>query len=84
VLDSLADWSTFSVAPDGIYFIPYARSETGSSINFYRFADGQSRAIIEIHKPVSVGLTVSPDGRVILYTQVDRDDNDLVIARMLR
>jgi Tol biopolymer transport system component len=84
VLDSLADWSTFSVAPDGIYFIPYAGSEAGSSINFYRFADGQTRAIIEIHKPVSVGLTVSPDGRVILYTQVDRDDNDLVIARMLR
>jgi hypothetical protein len=48
------------------------------------FADGQSRAISEIHKPVSVGLTVSPDGRVILYTQVDRDDNDLVIARMLQ
>lgn len=80
VLESLADWSTFNVVAHGIYFIPYPQAEAKSSINFLSFADGKTRRIADIEKPVSVGLGVSRDGLVILYTQVDRDDNDLMLA----
>ena len=84
VLESLADWSTFCVVADGIYFIPSAEAETKSSIQFLGFADGKSRRIATIEKPVSVGLAVSPDGLIILYTQVDPEDNDLMLAETLR
>jgi hypothetical protein len=84
VLESLADWSTFCVVADGIYFIPYAEAESKSSIQFLGFADGKSREIAAIEKPVSVGLAVAPDRLSILYTQVDHEDNDLMLAETPR
>ena len=68
ILESLADWSTFNVVEQGIYFIPYARGEEKSSINFLRFADGKSQRIADIEKPVSVGLAVSRD-RLVFCTR---------------
>ena len=84
VLESLADWSTFCVVDGGIYFIPYTHPETRSSIEFLGFADGKSGRIATLGKSVAVGLAVSPDGLVILYTQVDRDENDLMMAATVR
>jgi Tol biopolymer transport system component len=84
VLESLADWSTFCVVADGIYFIPYADGGTTGSIQFRAFTEGKSRQIAAIEKPVSVGLAVSPDGARILYTQVDHEDNDLMLVEALR
>jgi hypothetical protein len=83
VLESLADWSTFCVVADGIYYIPYAEGGT-TSIQFRAFAERQSRKIAGIEKPVSVGLSVSPDGVSILYSQVDHEDNDLMLVDALR
>ena len=57
----------FNVVAHGIYFIPQAKAEAKSSIDFLSFTDGKSRKIAVIEKPVSVGLTVSHDGLVILY-----------------
>jgi Tol biopolymer transport system component len=84
VLESLADWSTFCIVADGIYYIPYAESGTSGSIQFLAFAERKSREIALIEKPVGVGLSVSPDRATILYTQVDREDNDLMFVETLR
>lgn len=84
VLESLADWSTFSVVPDGIYYIPHADGGTTASIQFHAFAGRRTWKIAAIEEPVSVGLAVSPDGLTILYTQVDHEDNDLMLVDALR
>jgi hypothetical protein len=84
VLESLADWSTFCVVADGIYYIPHADGGTTTSIQFHAFAGRKSRKIAAIEKPVSVGLAVSPGGLTILYTQVDHEDNDLMLVDALR
>jgi Tol biopolymer transport system component len=84
VLESLADWSTFCVVAHGIYYIPYAEGGTDGSIQFHAFTNGKSREIAAIKKPVAVGLSVSPDGLTILYTQVDREDNDLMLVETMR
>jgi dipeptidyl aminopeptidase/acylaminoacyl peptidase len=84
VLESLADWSTFYVVDNGIYYIPYPDRATTGSILFRAFTEHKSRKIVAIEKPVSVGLAVSPDGARILYTQVDHEDNDLMFVEALR
>jgi hypothetical protein len=84
VLESLADWSTFSVVRDGVYFIPYAAGNLSTSIQFFGFADKKTRQVAAIDKPVAVGLAVSPDGRTILYSQVDYESNDLMLVENLR
>jgi Tol biopolymer transport system component len=82
VLESLADWSTSCLVAEGIYYIPYSEDAT-TSIQFRAFADRKSRRIVSIDKPVAVGLSVSPDGRSILYSQVDREDNDLMLVMLV-
>jgi Tol biopolymer transport system component len=84
VLESLADWRTFHIVADGIYFIAHAQAETKSSIEFFGFTDGKRRKIAAIEKPVSVGLAVSNDGLIILYSQVDHEDNDVMLTEILR
>jgi Tol biopolymer transport system component len=84
VVESLADWSTFQVVADGIYFIPHAQAQPKSSIEFLAFTDGRRRKIVVIEKAVSVGLAISNNGLIILYTQVDHDDNDVMLAETPR
>jgi Tol biopolymer transport system component len=69
----------YSVVDEGIYFL--APPEHGhSSIQFFRFATGKANAIAIIEKPVFLGLSVSPDGQSILYSQHDQQVADLMLV----
>ena len=79
----------FSVTPQGIYFIqPPDTDEPGSSflIRFFDFATGRATTIHSLPPGVfvNVGLTVSPDSRSILYTQVDQSQSDLMLVENFR
>jgi hypothetical protein len=72
------------VVEQGIYFISGSDSAAGSSIQFFNFATGKIRPIATTERPVSLGLTVSPDGRSILYSQVDQGGSDLMLVENFR
>jgi hypothetical protein len=55
-----------------------------ASIQFLSFADGQIKTVISIPKPVFVGLTVSPDGQSLLYTQIDQEGSDIMLVENFR
>ena len=79
----------FSVTPQGIYFIQAPDTdEPGRSflIRFFDFATGRATRINSLPPGVGVylGLTVSPDGRSILYTQVDQSQSDLMLVENFR
>ena len=79
----------FSVTPQGIYFIQAPDTdEPGGSflIRFFDFATGRATTIHSLPPGVGVsfGLTVSPDGRFILYTQVDQSQSDLMLVENFR
>ena len=82
-LESLNHPSVFAVVHDGIYFIPKPRLPGDASIQFLRFADGRIQRIASIEKPPFVGLSVSRDGRFLLYTQVDQEGSDLMLVENL-
>ncbi len=84
VLKGVHDWSTWAVTDRGIYFVSYATPGARNSLQFYRFSTAETRRIAEIGKPAFIGLSVSPDGRSILYTQVDRDESDLMLVENFR
>jgi len=84
VLKSIHNHSAFAVVDDGIYFIEKSHATGGASIRFIGLSGGQAREIMAADKPVVVGLTVSPDRGTILYTQVDREDSDLMLIENFR
>ena len=84
VLPGISDWSTFAPVERGIYFIPTRGPTTPASVQYLSFADGRIRAILAIAKPVFVGLTASPDGTALLYTQIDQEGSDLMLAEGFR
>jgi Tol biopolymer transport system component len=88
VLEALMNLLSFDVTGEGIYFIPPARPERRREIQFLRFANGAVETVVELDKePVSGltwGLSVSPDRRSILFTQVDQHNSDLMLVENFR
>jgi hypothetical protein len=82
-------WGYFAVGSDGLYFI----GDTGSAgkhqagFKFYDYATKKITKICDMEKPPyegAPGLSVSPDGRYILYVQVDEERNNLMLAENFR
>jgi Tol biopolymer transport system component len=81
VLESLVSNGNFAVVDSGIYFIPTPPAgATSSSIQFFSFATGKIRPVAATKKPALFGLTISPDGRSILYTQIDQSAQELMLV----
>jgi Tol biopolymer transport system component len=89
VLESLSAWNAFDVVDEGIYFVPTsklsARASTeysnfgGTSIQFLNLATRKVKSIAAIEGG-SDGLSVSPDRRWILYTQLVQQGSDLLLV----
>ncbi len=78
-------WGYFAVGPDGLYFI----GDTGTAgrhkpgFKFYDYATRKITNICNMEKGPyegAPGLSVSPDGRFILYVQLDEARNNLMLA----
>jgi len=80
VLPSVSPITNIFVTAKGVYFTPHARPDGSTAVNLLRFADGKVEAIAEISKPIWFGLSVSPDERSILYTQVDHEESNLMLV----
>ncbi len=73
----MSDYLSPAIVGNGLYFVPEQNEPTSSSIQFLNFEAGQIKPVANFEKPFnrgagSGGLAVSPDGRWILYTQVDQ------------
>jgi Tol biopolymer transport system component/DNA-binding winged helix-turn-helix (wHTH) protein len=84
VVPGISDWSTFAPLDNGVYFIARRGPTAPASIQFLNFADGAITTLIAIAKPVFVGLTASPDGKSLLYTQIDQEVSDLMLVERFR
>jgi Tol biopolymer transport system component/DNA-binding winged helix-turn-helix (wHTH) protein len=61
----------------GIYFVP---DEAPRSLRYFDFATRQVHPIFEVDKDFSGGLSVSPDGRWILYSQYGDVNSDIMLV----
>jgi Tol biopolymer transport system component/DNA-binding winged helix-turn-helix (wHTH) protein len=79
-------WRSWAVTEQGIYF---ATAETPNRpiLEFFSFATHQVTPVTTIDKPIprrSQGLSVSPDRRWIIYTQIDHQNSDIMLMENFR
>jgi hypothetical protein len=73
-------WRAFSVVKDGIYFIPGSGADGKCSIHFLNFSTAKVKAIAPISTWPTEGLSASPDGRFLLFSQFDEIGSDLMLV----
>ena len=83
VLDSVYGRSVH-VVTDGIYHFAGADDQGAYPLQFFDFATGKNRVLARIDLSPSIGLTVSPDRRTILYTAYKPINYDLVLVENFR
>ncbi len=67
----------WAVTPGGIYFVPAAAP---GSLQYYDFASRQIHPILELDKDFYFGLSVSPDGRWIIYSENGDAKGDIMLV----
>ena len=65
----------------GIYFTP---QDSPRSICFFDFATGKTREIFKADKDLAEGMSISPDGRYMLFAQVDESNADIMLVDHFR
>lgn len=72
------NWSNWTVAKEGIYlFTPQAGRSP--DIEYLDFKTRRLSHVGRLDKPSFYGLTLSPDGRSLLYSQWDRDEHQVLV-----
>lgn len=77
-------WGYWGIVDDGIFYLD---TTTKPAIAFYDFSTQQTVRVFDLeHRPARevTGLAVSPDGRSILYTQLDALSRDIVLVDNFR
>jgi hypothetical protein len=67
----------WTIARGGVYFVP---ADSPKSLRYFDFATKKIRDVFEIDKDFGDGLSVSPDGRWLLYSQVDDENSDKMLV----
>ena len=67
----------WTVVPGGIYFVPL---QAPRSLYYLDLATKKTRQAFEIPKPFGDGLSFSPDGRWLLYSQVEEQNSDIMLV----
>jgi Tol biopolymer transport system component len=83
VIANVPGFSTIAMAKDGLYYLS-SLTATGAQLDFYSFAKHSSQRLATIDKPIHRFLSSPPDGRSVLYTQVDKRDSDLMLIDPFR
>jgi len=79
-IDVSVGLSSIAMAPDGLYYLS-SLSSAGATLDFFAFGTRASRRLTSIDRPVHHVLSGSPDGRSVVFTQIDREDTDLMMVR---
>jgi serine/threonine protein kinase/Tol biopolymer transport system component len=82
VLEQLGSrqWLSWGLTTEGIYF--YHAST--KAIEFFSFATRRITQIAKLENPPSTGLAASPDGRWILYAQLDQNTSRIMLVENFR
>jgi len=74
----------FVVVAGGIWYMTPNSRTRGGLLRFFDFASKATRTVYETELPIGPGLTLTPDGRRILFTHRDRSGSDLMLIEHFR
>ncbi len=72
----LLQWTLWQVVPGGIYFVPHEEPRT---MKYFDLASHKVKVVFTLEKDFDDGMSVSPDGRYILYSQVDEQSDEIML-----
>jgi hypothetical protein len=81
-LASVRAFRSWDITKDGIYYVD---SGPKTVLKFFRFRDRKTSTVAEMTRPPQQserGLSVSRDGNLILYLQMDSIRNEILVAPM--
>jgi Tol biopolymer transport system component/DNA-binding winged helix-turn-helix (wHTH) protein len=67
----------YTVVQGGIYFVP---ADAPRTLRYFDFASRKVSDVFHLRKDFAQGLSVSPDGRWLLYSQVDDENSDIMLV----
>lgn len=77
-------WCNWALSPHGLYFaIPDGSQETKEKLEFFDFATHKRTLIGYVEKAVQ-GLALAPDGKSLLYSRIDSEDYEIMLAKNFR
>ncbi len=86
-LEKTGSRRSWALTEKGIYFA-VAETPSSSVVKFFSFATGRvERQVATLEKAIkrgTPGLTVSPDGRWLLYTRIDQSGSDIMLMENFR
>ena len=76
----------WTVRQEGIYYFTAPNDKGISALCFYEFSSGKTNEILKTERMVTgLGdLAISPNGRTILYSQMDEGGSDLMLVENFR
>jgi len=74
----------FAVRPEGIYYASSTDPEKWFELWLFRFATEKSESICRIERRLGEGLSISPDGRWLLFAADEFRDGDLHMVENFR
>jgi Tol biopolymer transport system component len=74
----------FVVVKSGIWYMTPSSRTQGGRLRFYDFASKLTRTVYQTNLPIGPGLTLTPNGRRILFTHRDRTGSDLMLIENFR
>lgn len=84
VMQGILGSSGIALSGEGIFYYAAPARAGSNAIFFYSFSARTSRPVKTIEHPVSPMLSLSGDGRHLLYTQIDRRDSEIVLLENFR
>lgn len=76
-VEGLPRLNLWTLSTEGIYFVP---ASSPRSLRYFDFATKQIRSLLEVDKDFGRGLSVSPDGRWLLYSQIGDVNADIMLV----
>jgi eukaryotic-like serine/threonine-protein kinase len=76
--------ASFFVTAKGVYYFAPVADQRGALIRFKGHEGGESKTLGSIPRTPSTGLSLSPDGRFLLYSQYDQSAAELMLVENFR
>ena len=82
------NWSTWAVRPEGIYFVGDGK-DSGLVLRVYDFTTSKVSQVARLGKGAQIlvggaGLSISPDGRWVLYSRIDHSSSNIMLVENFR
>lgn len=83
VLDDLdpGGWPNWALSPEGIYFLRFGKH---AELALFDFADNKSHVVWPFEKETGWGLSLSEDGKSLVYVQNQFAESNLMLVRNFR